>query len=441
MTDQLPPSNYDAERAILGTMIKTAMAIGDIAVDLKIDDFYWACHQNLFRALIDLWHSGKVASHVDLTLLADLLQQRNQMEDLGGYDKLAEIYDKGGVLYRHHAEIVTNCALRRRLIQAASTILAHNYEGGQASELLAEAERLIFSAASNAPLQACSMRDAVRAGLAAIDQRLSGERSAGYRTGFEALDKIIVGLQPSELTTVAARPSVGKTTFAGALVVALAQQGHPTLFVSLEQSRAEIGERLLAACARINSHRLRTGQLNPMEIGLLRDAAQVLQKYVAWISDQPRQTVAMIATEARRLAMRGQLHAVIIDYIALIEPDSRKVSREEQIGSIAARLKELAKELDVPVVVLAQLNRDSEKRVNSRPKLSDLRDSGQIEHHSDMVVFLHRPESDDKGPQPDVEIIVAKNRNGMTGELMLRHIKAEMRFEEGSISNAFGGSS
>jgi replicative DNA helicase len=288
--------------------------------------------------------------------------------------------------------------------------------------------------------QTSTLEEALRLAYDRIDARHErGEYSiSGLPTGFVDLDEKTAGLQNSELVIVAARPSVGKTAFAVNIVRHIAvEDNKPVFFVSLEQSRIELAERLLCCQSRVDSHKLRT-HLNSDDMQKLIDAGGLLRNAKLFIDDTPGQGMLRIAANARRLKLRHHIKAVFVDYLQLIEPDNRRDSRQEQVALISRRLKHLARELQIPVVALAQLNRSSEDRQGNKPRLADLRESGSIEQDADTVVLLHRPELYEPGQhEGTVELIIAKQRNGPTGEITLTYLKQFMRFENFAVESPF----
>jgi replicative DNA helicase len=258
---------------------------------------------------------------------------------------------------------------------------------------------------------------------------------SGISTGYADLDTITAGLQNSELVIVAARPSVGKTAFALNLVRnIIIEEKLAVLFFSLEQSRNELAERLLCCQGQVDSHKVRTGHLNSDDTQKLMDAGDILRRSRLYIDDTPSRSMLQIAATARRLKKKhekeGGLRLIVIDYLQLIEPENRRDPRQEQVAQISRRLKFLARELVIPVVALAQVNRASEDRQDHKPRLADLRESGSIEQDADTCMMLHRPGKFD-GTQDDniLEVIIAKQRNGPTGEVTLTYLKQFMRFE------------
>jgi replicative DNA helicase len=276
-----------------------------------------------------------------------------------------------------------------------------------------------------------------------IQERLQQEGSiSGLSSGFVDLDRQLNGFQPTEMVILAARPSMGKTALVCNIAeAAAADSGAGVLLFSLEQSKLELAERLLCIRAKVNGHRLRAGELDEVERDQLLQAASELSELPIYIDDKPARTMAQIGAIARRLKRRGKLDLIIIDYLQLIEPEDKAAPREQQIALISRRLKFLSKELTVPVVALAQLNRGVELREDKRPRLADLRESGSIEQDADVVMFLHRPDAYDPEDRPgEVDIIVAKNRSGPTGSVTLTWIKESMRFGNYSaVSEPEGG--
>ena len=312
-----------------------------------------------------------------------------------------------------------------------------------ADELLEGAERKILDIAQKGITgQTFTLAEAIKQAYDRIDQRHQRDATSisGLATGFVDLDNITAGLQNSELVIVAARPSVGKTAFSLNLVRHIVvEENQPVFFVSLEQSRIELAERLLCNQARVSSHSLRKGHLGSEDMQKLIEAGDVLQRAKLFIDDSPGQGMLRIAANARRLKQRQGIKLVVIDYLQLIEPDNRRDPRQEQVAQISRRLKFLAKELEIPVVALAQVNRSSEDRQDHRPRLADLRESGSIEQDADTVMILHRPELHEPGQHEGVvEVIIAKQRNGPTGEVTLAYRKQYMRYENYAVEPPFG---
>lgn len=435
LSDRLPPYNRDAERSVLGSMLRLNDVINDVVNIVQVEHFYTDAHQKIFQAI---WTVYDRTHSVDLVTLANYLEQQKLIEDVGGYKYLAELWDAAPTAAnaRYYAEIVRDKGMVRALIHASTEILSDAYaQAMEADDLVAEAGKKILDIAekglTNAPV---SLTEAMTAAFDLIDERVqkgSTQQVTGLPTGFLDLDEKLSGLQKSELTILAARPAVGKTACAINIVRNIAvEHGVGVFFASLEMSSTELVERLLACQARVDSHKLRKGQLSGDDMDKLMDASSVLRKAKVFIDDNATQSMMRIAANARRLRMRHGIGLVVIDYLQLIEPENRRDSRQEQVAQISRRLKKLAKDESMPVLALAQVNRASEDRQDHRPRLADLRESGSIEQDADAVLILHRPELYEPGQhEGTVEIIVAKNRHGPTGEVTLTFLKQFMRYE------------
>jgi replicative DNA helicase len=440
--DRLPPQSREAERSVLGSMLRDNAVIDDVMNIVHADNFYEDGHQKIYRAIIGL----RTKSHpVDLVTLGEELIQLKQVEDIGGLSYLADLWTATPTAANaeYYARIVRDRALVRNLIHASTEILRDAYDQAQpADEMLGNAERKILEVAEKGTTgKYLTLADAVNEAYGRIDARHQGDNLSisGLSTGFTDLDEITAGLQNSELVIVAARPSVGKTAFSLGLVRNIAvDDRHPVFFVSLEQSRIEIAERLLCCQARVDSHKLRKGNLSRDDMDKLVEAGGVLRESKLFIDDTPGQGMLRIAANARRLLRSQKIKLVVIDYLQLIEPDNRRDPRQEQVAQISRRLKFLARELAIPVVALAQVNRSSEDRQDHRPRLADLRESGSIEQDADTVMLLHRPDRYEPGQHEGiVEVIIGKQRNGPTGEITLAYIKQYMRFENFAVGTPF----
>jgi replicative DNA helicase len=447
--ERLPPQSREAERSVLGSMLRLNEVIGEVVQIVRADNFYTDAHQKIYDAIVSLYDRGHPA---DLITLAEELLRRGHLEDIGGYGYIGELFDAAPTAANaeYYAHIVRERALVRNLILASTEILKDAYDQVQpADELLASAERQILDIAQHGLTgQTFTLEEVLSEAYARIDERHQGEQLSisGLSTGYRDLDEITAGLQKSELIIVAARPSVGKTAFALNLVRNITVGAKQSaFFVSLEQSRIELAERLLCAQAKVDSHRLRKGTLSGEDMERLIEAGGVLKNARLYIDDTPGQNMLRIAANARRLARRtrksakSELGVVIIDYLQLIEPDNRRDPRQEQVAQISRRLKFLARELAIPVVALAQVNRASEDRQDHRPRLADLRESGSIEQDADTVMLLHRPDRYEPGQHAEglIDVIIGKQRNGPTGEVTLFYVKEHMRFEDYAVGSQF----
>jgi replicative DNA helicase len=442
--ERLPPQSEEAERSVLGSMLRDNVIISDVVQIVRADSFYSDAHQKIFQAIVSIYEKGHP---VDVILLADELKQRGQIEDIGNYGYLGELWEAAPTAANaeYYARIVRDRALVRNLIHVSTEILRDAYDVVQpAEELLNTAERRVFEVAQMGVTgQTYTLEQAIDIAFDRIDKRHSGEGVdlSGLPTGYADLDEITAGLQNSEMIIIAARPSVGKTAFALNLSRNIIVEGkQPVFFVSLEQSRIELAERLLCSQARVDSHRLRKGTLSAEDMQKLIEAGGVLNKAKLFIDDTPGQSMLRISANARRLKMRQGIKLVVIDYLQLIEPENRRDPRQEQVAQISRRLKALARELEIPVIALAQVNRSSEDRQDHRPRLADLRESGSIEQDADTVMLLHRPDRYEPGQHDGIiEIIVGKQRNGPTGEITLTYLKQYMRYENHALGTPFEG--
>jgi replicative DNA helicase len=442
--ERLPPQSHEAERSVLGSMLRDNGVISDVVNIVHTQSFYSDAHQKIYDAINSIWNK---AQPVDLILLAEELKQRGHLEDVGGYGYLGELWEAAPTAANaeYYAKIVRDRALVRSLIHTSTEILRDAYDGVQpAEELLNAAERKVFEIAQMGVMgQTFTLEQALGFAFDRIDQRHSGGHVdlSGLSTGFTDLDEITAGLQNSELIIIAARPSVGKTAFSLGIVRNIITESKlPVLFVSLEQSRIELAERLLCAQARVDSHRLRKGTLSPEDMERLIEAGGILRNAKLFIDDTPGQSMLRIAANARRLKMRQGIKLVVVDYLQLIEPENRRDPRQEQVAQISRRLKALARELEIPVVALAQVNRSSEDRQDHRPRLADLRESGSLEQDADTVMLLHRPDRYEPGQHEGItEVIVGKQRNGPTGEITLAYLKQFMRYENFAVGTPFEG--
>jgi replicative DNA helicase len=439
MHDRLPPQSREAEMGVIGSVIRDNAVLNDLLNVIRPENFYFDAHQKIFQAIIDLYNDGKP---VDPPILFETLKSRKQLEDVGGAVYIAELWDAAPTAANaeYYARIVRDKALVRNLIHANTELLRDAYDGVMsADELLGMAERKVLEIAERGTVGVTkTLEDAMHEAFDRIDAKARGDLTGtGIPSGFVDLDNLTAGLHNNELVIIAARPSVGKTAFALNLVRhVVVEEKLPAFFVSLEMAKVELAERLLCCQSRVDAHKVRKGQLASDDITKLIAAQESLRGnardgYVKlFIDDAPQQTMLRIAANARRLKLRHGLRLVVIDYLQLIEPESRKDPRQEQVAQISRRLKFLARELQIPVIALAQVNRGSEDRQDHTPRLSDLRESGSIEQDADTVMMLHRPARFDKSQEDNVlEIHLAKQRNGPVGQITLTYLKQYMRYE------------
>jgi replicative DNA helicase len=434
LTDRLPPQNIEAEQAVLGAILLDNEVLHEVVPILNVEDFYRDAHQIIYRAIRDLYDLGKP---IDTLILIEELTRRDQFRAIGGDETLAQLL--GTVNHaanaRYHAGIVRQKSVNRTLIEIANETLRDSYSNNfTAEELLENAERRIFNIAEDQTKgDTVELRDVVTDAMDRIAARSESRHPVtGIATGYFELDDITGGLQPEQLVILAARPSMGKTALALNICDhAAVQLKIPTLIISLEMGKLELAERLLCARSRVDGHKLRTGQnLGTREMTLLGKGYDELRSAPLFIDDTPARNMLQITANARRLKLRQNLGLIVLDYIQLVDSEESRDSRQEQIAKISRRLKTLAREVKLPVIALSQLNRAVENREDRRPRMADLRESGAIEQDADLVLLLHRPEYYDANDQPGIaELIIAKNRNGATGNVKLTFLKNYTKFE------------
>jgi replicative DNA helicase len=439
LMDRQPPFDLNAEVGVLGSIVLLPDVLDDVVMILRPDDFYDDAHRKLFVHMTALHEAGK---KIDDTLLVNRLKSAGDYESIGGAAYLSKIVNAvpNAAHATYYAEIVREKSTFRSLIYAATEILRDAYdESNEAAQLLSQSEQKIFSILDNRSDSAVkSIRDVVLDAMERLDARMSGTHAAGgCDFGFGELDNKTAGLHQGELVILAARPSMGKTAFAMNVAENVAhKQNIPVLFVSLEMSSLELADRLLCSVARVNGHRLRNGTVSQEDRLRLVDTAEMLSRVPLFIDDSPSRLVTEISAAARRIKRRhGSLGLIVIDYLQLIEPDNQKDQRQEQVAKIARRLKGMAREMKVPVMCLAQLNRQAEVSKDNMPRLSHLRESGAIEQDADVVLFVHREEYFHRGEERDqlagqAQIIIAKQRNGPIGDVNLEWHRDFTRFQD-----------
>jgi replicative DNA helicase len=427
--DRVPPHNMDAEESVLGSMMLSAEAIASVVEVLKAEDFYRSAHQRIHESILAIYARGEP---VDVITTVEDLKRRQILDAVGGplylYQLVEQVPTPASAGY--YARIVSEHALLRRLIEAAGQIMAKAYQVSEDPRKVAdEAEALIYAVSRHRETeQVITIRELVDESMAALEHiHQRDSRFAGVPTGFVDLDELTSGLQPGNLIVVAARPGVGKSSFVTNLARNIAvgegaqgAPGSPVLMFSLEMSRFEIGMRLLCGEARVAWDKVRSGRVATDEWTRIADAAETLHEAPLYIVDSGNVTIVDIRAKARRLrSSRQGLGLVIVDYLQLMQGHGRSESRQQEVAEISRSLKLLAKELEIPVIAVSQLNRNPESRGDKRPQLSDLRESGAIEQDADIVMFIHREDSDDPQVKGKADLIVAKHRNGPTRSIPL----------------------
>ena len=424
---RLPPQNLNAEMSVIASVLLMVDAIDEVG-ELRAEHFYADRNQKLWQAITDLHAKG--VRGLDVVTVAEELDRRKQLSEIGGTEYLLELMQTvpNAANAKFYSRIVIDRWGQRNLICTCTDILERCYDGGtETADLIQEAEqRVLAMSDATATQSVVSIKDVMVEAYVEIQARMKAGQAMGAPTGFEDLDKLIVGLCPNHLDVIAARPSIGKTALACKIALTFARRAEPVYFVTIEMGKADIAARLACIHGSLNAHELQEGRFsgNALEQNMKQDALLcafgAVQQMPIYIDDDGGPTVAHIASNARRIKRKHGLGLVVIDYLQLIEPEDRKDIREQQVAKISKSLKKLAKELAVPVIVLAQLNRGVENREDKKPRLADLRESGSVEQDADVVMFLHRPEFyDPEDRRGEADLIVAKNRSGKTGTVTL----------------------
>ncbi len=420
--ERVPPHNLDAEESVLGSMMLSSEAIADVVEVVRPDDFYRSANGKIFDTLRSIYARG---DPVDAITAVEELRRRGLLEEVGGHLYIHELVEQvpTPAAAGNYARIVAQHALLRRLIQAAADIMEMGFSSPEEPERVAdEAEQRIYEVARHDDKeQIASLRDLVDQAMTDLEKIQNRESAfAGLPTGFRDLDALLSGLQAGNLIIVAARPGIGKSSFATNLARNVAVESHtPVAMFSLEMSRWEIGMRLLCAEARVPWDSIRNKRVGAEDWSRIVQAAEVLHDAPLSIVDSGNVTIVDIRAKARRLATRKSgLGLIIVDYLQLMSHHRRVDNRQQEIAEISRSLKMLAKELEIPVIAISQLNRDPERRQDKRPQLSDLRESGALEQDSDVVMFIHRDDAD-PAKKGLADVIVAKHRNGPTDTIPL----------------------
>lgn len=432
-TQRMSPHSIEAERDILAAVFADPAVFDDVRALIGPDDFYADRHQRVFRAMGDLADDHKP---IDAGLVYERLRRSGELADVGGKEYLAELIQGAatGAAAVHHAQIVRDYSLSRGLIHAANEILRDAYDRVQpAADQLAAAEARLFAvgeAALSRSGQVWSARRLMLDALARLDDRQArGGGLDGLSTGMRDLDDLLGGLRPGQLVVIGGRPGGGKTALGLTIAASAAKAGTPAFFASMEMPAQEIAERLLAASSGVGMHTLRRGGMSPADVAAVSRAADRIKGRPIFVDDTPDQPAARLAAVARRVRRRYGVGLVVVDYLQLMRPENPKENRTQQVGLCARRVKLLARQCGVPVLLLCQLNREVEGREGGKPRLSDLRESGEIEQHADAVILLSMDQRQDATRDVwEAAAVVAKNRNGPVGEAALHYRRRSARF-------------
>lgn len=427
---KVPPHSIEAEQSVIGSVLMDKDALIKVIEEVRPEDFYEDAHKTIMNAVFALALEDKP---VDIVTVAEYLKETNKLDSVGGVTYIARLASSvpNAANAVYYARLVRNKSILRELIKAGSEIseVAFN-ESLDIDEALNIAEQKIFNISQKKMrTYFVRLKDFLEDSFKAIEKRYSQKLGfAGLPSGFPSLDKLTGGFQDSDLIIIAARPSLGKTSLAVNISenVALSQK-KAVAFFSLEMSKEQIVERMLCSQSKVDMQRLKTGYLRDEDWLRITEAYSSLYDAPIYIDDSPELSLVDIRTKARRLKIETNVNLIIVDYLQLIRSEQRVENRVIEISQITRGFKALARELSVPVVVLSQLSRASEKREDKKPILSDLRESGSIEQDADVVIFLHRPDDENRN---QIEVIVAKQRNGPTGNFRLLFFDEFTKFVE-----------
>src|SRR5467141_586736 len=437
-----PPHSVEAEKGVLGSMlISPRETIAECVEKINEEYFYIPAHQTIYNVLVDLWNAGQA---IDLITFTQVLRDRNILESVGGAAFVTSLFTfvPTAANVQYYLDIVRDKYILRENIPAATESVRRAYEEqDEVNNLLDEVEQRIFAVGEDRfKGEMLSMKEQVMSTLESIEKLFENKGAiTGVSTGFRDLDKLTSGLHSSEMIVIAARPSMGKTALAMNIAEhAAVEVKLPVAIFSLEMSAQQLVQRMLCSRARVNLAKTRDGFLAEADFPKLTHAASKLAEAKIFIDDSAGLTILELRAKARRLKAQQNVQLIIVDYLQLLRSTSRRAqdNRQLEISEISAGLKGLAKELKIPLIVVAQLNRQPEQRTGGKPRLSDLRESGSIEQDADLVGLLVRPEmyeEDDEARQEksgEAELIIAKQRNGPVGEIPLTFLKEFTRFED-----------
>ena len=425
------------EQAVLGAVLLSGESFERIADALVADDFSTPGHRTLFGAIASLFDAGQPIDA--LTTWNALGRQRAGELDLSYLNDLVQNVPSAANV-RRYADLVRRRAILRKVAEIGGELqTSASHPGADPHAIAAQAEARLMQALDRGTGDPVLLGEAVHEAMAYADERQrAADTMSGLPTGFASFDRFTNGLEPGQLVVVAARPSVGKTAFACCVASAMSASGNVGLFFTLEMTRREIGQRILSLRSSVPTHAMRSGTRDDEQWNRMGNAYVRIQSEKVYVDDTPAVTVGHLRAKGRRLKRKAGLDFVIVDYIGLMRGTGD--NRTQELGSISRGLKELAKELSVPIIALAQLNRGVESRVDKRPILSDLRDSGEIEQDADIVAMLHRESRCGGGPEWDgfAELLIRKNRNGPTGDMLLGFDESTGRFSDTSAPNPRG---
>lgn len=432
-TPNTPPHSIEAEKSILGSMLLSRSAVEQAMETLRGEDFYLARHQDIFDAIRSLYERGEA---VDSVTVIDALDRAGKLAAAGGVMYITELslFVPSAANAAHYIRIVEERSVMRQLIEASSAIASDAFSGEKSLEqILDDAERAIFNISMKKTSDTMvHIRETLMACYNRVGElmKLNGALT-GVTTGFRDLDELTSGLQPSDLVIIAGRPSMGKTAFALNLAQNAAIKGKKTVCLfSLEMSREQLVQRMLCSDSGVNMQSVRTGSISDMDLVKIATSLDPLSKADIYIDDSPGCGVAEIRSKCRRLKSRTGLDMIVIDYLQLMQTSGKHDNRVLEISETTRKLKIMARELNVPVILLSQLSRGPEQRSDHRPVMADLRESGAIEQDADVIMLLYRPAVYDQSDDNTTEVIVAKHRNGPTATVKLAWLGEVARFAD-----------
>ncbi len=443
MRDRIPPQNPDAEKAVLGAMILDSRAVDTVMPLLRSIDFYQTEHKLIYQALIEL---RDTATNIDLLSLSKKLTLSGDLEKVGGASYLSVLTGSvpTSANAEYYANLVRDASILRSLITLGQDVTARCYEPSAESKVVLEQteKRILEIAGNRQSHHMVSGKDMTKVlideihRLGALASKEKNGVLTGIPTGYHDLDKAINGLNKAEFVIIAARTSLGKTTLAVNIASHIAiHLKRPVGYFSLEMPWVKLGFRVIASEARVDLNRLQKGLLKPSDYSSIAKASSELYEAPFFVDDTPYISLMDLRAQSRRMVTQHKIEVIFIDYISIISPEDKRLPRHEQVAEISRSLMGLSRELQIPIVALSQVTRDSEGK---RPGLQNIRESGSLEQDADVILFLHRDreyEKEDKGGPIPTELIIAKNRQGSTNIIPMMFVGAQTRFEMGEYGN------